>query len=40
VSEATAALLGDASMLRELAPVSLRGKEISIRVYGLASLPG
>jgi len=39
VSEATAALLRDAATLRELAPVSLRGKETSIRVYGLASLP-
>jgi class 3 adenylate cyclase len=37
VSEATAALLRDASPLRELSPVSLRGKQTSIRVYGLAS---
>jgi adenylate cyclase len=40
VSEATAAALRDPSMLRELAPVSLRGKQTSIRVYGLASLVG
>ena len=40
VSEATAALLGDGGALRELAPVSLRGKETSIRVYGLATCGG
>jgi adenylate cyclase len=40
VSEATAAALRDPSVLRELAPVSLRGKQTSIRVYGLSSLVG
>ncbi len=40
VSEATAVLLRDGSVLRELSPVSLRGKQTSLRVYGLASLAG
>jgi adenylate cyclase len=40
VSEATATLLRDPSALRELAPVSLRGKQMSLRVYGLSSLVG
>jgi adenylate cyclase len=36
-SEATAALLQDRSALRELAPVSIRGKEQEIRIFTLAS---
>jgi class 3 adenylate cyclase len=37
VSGTTAALLADASVLRELSPVSLRGKERALTVFGLAS---
>jgi adenylate cyclase len=37
VSEATAAMLKDGSMLRELEAVSLRGKEKTLRIYGLAT---
>jgi adenylate cyclase len=40
VSAATASLLHDTTALRELAPVSLRGKEEAIRVYGLADVVG
>jgi adenylate cyclase len=40
VSAATALLLPDTRALRELAPVSLRGKEDEIRVYGLAGGEG
>jgi adenylate cyclase len=38
VSEATVALLRDPGALRELAPVSLRGKQTSTRIYGLSGL--
>jgi len=37
VSSTTAALLADPSVLRELAPVSLRGKEQVLSVFGLTS---
>jgi adenylate cyclase len=40
VSEATAAMLRDRTALRELPPVSLRGKQQTLRVYGLASPAG
>ena len=39
VSGETAALLPSMRPLRELSPVSLRGKEKVMRVYGLASAP-
>lgn len=39
VSAETAALLPNTSRLRELAPVSLRGKVQPMRVFGLASTP-
>ncbi len=38
VSSVTAALLADAGVLRELAPVSLRGKERALSVFGLATV--
>jgi adenylate cyclase len=40
VSAATAALLGHGCAVRELSPVSLRGKQEAMRIFGLADEAG